>query len=302
MQNHSMSSRQSTKTVTKPKKAPPRKAAKGVAQKREIGPKDPITGERGLTPGEEQFCALVAQGESQTGAYLVAFPHSAKWKRDTVCVKASVLAATDKVSERVRELAEAARKANEIGTAEVFAELKAVAFADHRKLVSYRRFACRFCHGIDHRYQFTPNEMRVARARHEAERIKNPGLGEFSEEGGVGYSQKAMPHPDCPECHGDGEGKVIINDTHALPDDAAVLYAGVEIGKDGIKVKAHDKLAALDKLARHLDFFNADNKTEVTVSPNHAELDAFFEEAMAKTREAEKHAKARKQRLDGEGG
>lgn len=59
-------------------------------------------------PRHEIFAQEVAKGMSQRRAYRVAFPKSVKWKDETVDSKASVLANTDKVLERINEIREKA--------------------------------------------------------------------------------------------------------------------------------------------------------------------------------------------------
>lgn len=59
-------------------------------------------------PRHEIFAQEVAKGMSQRRAYRVAFPNSNKWKDETVDSKASVLANTDKVLERINEIRERA--------------------------------------------------------------------------------------------------------------------------------------------------------------------------------------------------
>jgi phage terminase small subunit len=41
-----------------------------------------------------------------------------------------------------------------------------------------------------------------------------------------------------------------------------LLYAGVRVGKDGLEVKMHDQLRALDAVARHIGMFPS--KVELT--------------------------------------
>lgn len=59
-------------------------------------------------PRHEIFAQEVAKGMSQRRAYRVAFPKSVKWKDETVDSKASVLANSDKVLERINEIREKA--------------------------------------------------------------------------------------------------------------------------------------------------------------------------------------------------
>ena len=56
----------------------------------------------------ETFAQGLFKGLSQRIAYREAFPNSKNWKDETVDAKASVLAKTDKVLERLAELAEQA--------------------------------------------------------------------------------------------------------------------------------------------------------------------------------------------------
>lgn len=67
-----------------------------------------------LTPKQEAYCRARLRGLSQRAAYREAYPHSVKWKDNSVDREASVLESTPKVSQRLEALkAEAA--ANAIG-------------------------------------------------------------------------------------------------------------------------------------------------------------------------------------------
>lgn len=90
-----------------------------------------------LTPQQEKFCTGIACGLSQADAYRKAYPKSLKWKDKTVWVKASVLAANDKVQIRVKELAEKAAAKNEITVERVIGELAKIAFGNKRDLMRW---------------------------------------------------------------------------------------------------------------------------------------------------------------------
>jgi len=47
-------------------------------------------------------------------------------------------------------------------------------------------------------------------------------------------------------------GKVLVNDTNDMPADLRAAISEISEGRDGVKVKFHDKVAALDKLGKHL--------------------------------------------------
>ena len=70
------------------------------------------------------------------------------------------------------------------------------------------------------------------------------------------------PNPLCNRCGGEGHGRVYLADTRKLTGTAKQLYAGVQLGKDGIKVNMRDQDAALVNIARHLGMFPT--KVELT--------------------------------------
>lgn len=190
-----------------------------------------------------------------------------------------------------------AAAANEVTVADVLRAYLNVATADPREVVGYLRGSCRFCHGAGHKRQRTPDEMQRARLAHAKERRKNPDLGEFDEEGGIGYDPRREPADDCPECFGEGEGRVVIRDTRGFNTRALALYAGVKEGKDGTEVKLHDQMAAWAQIARHVGFFEKDNEQVAGVFANKAELDAIYDRKLAAARERSKAAKGRLERM-----
>lgn len=162
-----------------------------------------------------------------------------------------------------------------------------LAYGDANELVEYRRESCRHCHGIDHLYQFTPQEMRdrVANYENQVLEAKEKGitLGPLDELGGVGFNPKLDPHEDCPECHGEGHGTVFFKDTRNLSPSALALYAGAKVGKEGIEIKMASKEKAMEMLAKILKL--AEDKTVVNLNISREELETKFVERMAKARE-----------------
>ncbi|MDR9052077.1 terminase small subunit [Burkholderia multivorans] len=132
-----------------------------------------------------------------------------------------------------------------------------IATADPNELVQYRRLCCRHCWGIGHAYQWTEAEFEKAQADASDD---GPDCS-----GGFGFDPNREPNAECPECGGYGKGKVHVNDTRKLEGPARLLYAGVKVGKEGLEVKMHDQLKALDAVARHIGF----DKSKVEISgPN----------------------------------
>lgn len=84
----------------------------------------------GLTPAQAKFAAGLAAGMTQSAAYRSAYPRSLDWRDKLVWEKASLLAANEKVRQRVAELAARALELAGMQAGEVMAEVKRLAFSD----------------------------------------------------------------------------------------------------------------------------------------------------------------------------
>lgn len=138
---------------------------------------------------------------------------------------------------------------------DVLARWWMLATADPREIVSIRRNACRYCHGFDHRYQFTKNELERAQSVHRREMMKLPDSQRvpFDDHGGDGYDPRKKPVEDCPECFGDGELVIYVADSDTYSPAAVALFNGVKVSRDGsIEVKLRDRTEALNKVAGFL--------------------------------------------------
>ncbi len=128
-----------------------------------------------------------------------------------------------------------------------------IANADPNELIQYRRTNCRHCWGKEHQYQFTAVEFE------EAEKVLNKEHKDEDQrldpKGGLGFDGRRPPHPDCPECHGEGVGRIHALDTRNLSPAARRLYAGAKHGKDGLQILMQDQGKALENVARHLGMF-----------------------------------------------
>lgn len=152
-----------------------------------------------------------------------------------------------------------------MSTDDVWRDVKSVLNADPRNIVEHRRGACRYCYGVNHEYQFKPQEMRDARAKFAESDYGKAGLL-FDEQGGLGYDSRKEPHADCPECEGQGIEVLIAHDTRLLSKDDAALFDGIEPGKHGTKFKMRSRDAARDLAARVLGM----NKSELILTPGKA--------------------------------
>lgn len=180
--------------------------------------------------------------------------------------------------------------------------------ADANSLTQYRRVCCRYCWGKGFRYQFTPAEMEEARAEHERQwrilQAKMKGKAgqdlddveppQFDEKGGVGYRGNRDPHPECPECWGEGVGRPFFTDTRKIPEKDKVLFAGVKQGKEGIEILMHDPEGARDKLARHYGLYQPEKGETLIVPVSSDVLDEIYRKGVA-------DSEARKRELEGRG-
>ncbi|MDQ7981898.1 terminase small subunit [Paraburkholderia sp. SARCC-3016] len=184
----------------------------------------------------------------------------------------------------------------------------AIATADPNELVEYRRDNCRHCWGAAYGYQWIDEEEYMAAVvRHRRDEDKARDAGEkFHREppdgsGGFGFMKSRAPNPDCPKCHGDGHGYVHIHDTRRASAVARLLYAGVKEGKEGIELKTHDQMKALDSVARHLGMFKEKVEIDVSVAST-AELEATYDREMELARARALEFKGRGDRLKVVGG
>ena len=201
--------------------------------------------ERKLTPKQQRFVEEYLIDLNATQAAIRA-RYSVKTAEDIgrqllrkTPVAAAITSQRAKVSERA-----------EIDAAWVLRQWADIANADPNDLVQYRRNCCRHCWGVGHAYQWTEAEL-------ERERLEavNKGKQGPDESGGVGFDLNREPNPLCPECGGEGRGRMIVADTRKLAPRAKRLYAGVKLGKDGLEIKMRDQDAALANIAKHLGMF-----------------------------------------------
>lgn len=164
----------------------------------------------------------------------------------------------------VKKAISAARKdqqdRTEITADRVLREAWNILTADARELVQVKVGCCRHCWGEGHRYQRTVAEYNHDHAEWLAKHQARKTQEDFEEQGGIGYNPLRPPHPECPECCGDGYSRVVLADTRKISSAAAALYAGAEQTKYGFKVVMHDKVAAMEKLFKHLGLYEKDNE------------------------------------------
>jgi phage terminase small subunit len=195
-----------------------------------------------------RFATLMAQGTcpSKAEAYRQAF--DSKASPEALAVGASRLLADPDIVKAIEDLRNLYAQTAHVNDAWVLREWLDVATADPSELTRVIRYACRHCHGFDHEYQWR-TEDEFAKALCEAvERGKQaPEM-----RGGVGYSKRLKPHPECPQCDGLGDWEVFVADTLDVSPQARKLFAGVKQTKNGIEVMMRSQDVARDNIAKSL--------------------------------------------------
>lgn len=209
---------------------------------------------RTLTPRQQRFVEAYAKGATGSDAYKQA---GYSGTGNVAEAAASRLLRNVQVATAIADLRAKAAERAEIDTAWVLRQWADIATADPNDLVQYRRACCRHCWGTGHAYQWTQAEL-----ERETARLINLGKPAPDAGGGVGFDLNRSPNPKCPECGGDGRGRMLVADTRHLRGAARRLYAGVKLGKDGLEVRMRDQDAALANIAKHLGMFPS--KVELT--------------------------------------
>lgn len=170
---------------------------------------------------------------------------------------------------------------------------------DANEFISYHRFCCPFCWGKDHQRQYTPEGLEIVRAQHDKQRLamlrKGVDIGEFPEYT-LGWWDRSKPaNPDCPNCHGQGRGEVVIHDTRNLSPQARMLYGGLKLSKGAVEsVLLPDKMKALENLAKALGVFTPKEEVKQEQMASMEERIRKFDEILAEARRRQREVDERR--------
>ncbi|MEN6082925.1 terminase small subunit [Chromobacterium piscinae] len=209
-----------------------------------------------LTPRQQAFAeAYLGEAElNATEAYKFAGYKAAN--DNVAAVEGARLLRNPKVAAYIAERRKELASRTDITPEKVLALWWARANVDVNEIVEYRRDCCRYCWGVNHRYQWT-TEAEYEQAKAESE-------NELDTSGGFGFIATRAPHPECPECQGEGKGKVHVHDTRRLKGAARQMYRGVHQGKDGLKALVGDPDRALEQVGKILGVYTSgDEKTRL---------------------------------------
>lgn len=232
--------------------APPKaKAPAKTPAKAESPPITPTPTDTVLTDKQQRFVDeyMVDMNATQAAIRAGYSPHTANEQGSQLLAKLSIQRALNAARKEQQER-------TQITADGVLREAWNIVTADTRELVELKTGCCRCCYGEGHRWQRTVGEMNRDREKW-VEKGSNPA--EFDEQGGIGFNPLRAPHPECPECGGDGRARVVLKDTRYLSEKGAALYAGAKQTQFGIEVKTHDKSPYAEKLFRHLGLYEKDN-------------------------------------------
>lgn len=170
------------------------------------------------------------------------------------------------IQERIYDEREKHLAALDLTVAHILRRFRDIAFSDIAEIVGVHNSACRYCHGIDHAYQWRTSEE-YETSRKKACRVGQTAAIETTEPvGGYGYNGSLLPHPSCPECDGEGIRTIRFKDTRLLTNAERAVFAGVEETPYGINYRFHDQLVALCDLARRLGFYDKPKGNKNTVT------------------------------------
>lgn len=261
--------------------------------------------EHGVTQQEENYAQAFIKLGQKTLAMKAAYDCS-KYKPQSIGRAALKIHQRPRVTARIEQLK--AQIATELiahqvakqepvreiiyGALQVFQHWQDIALADPLKVVTHRRICCRYCHGIEHRYQWRDQEEFAvaladvmdanAKLQRHRERCKSEAAREDiepdaelpSDDGGYGFRYNAKPHADCPRCLGEGSSDVLVHDLEKLGPRERRLIKSVRMKKGDVEVVMHDQTDALANMAKSLGmlvekvkFVDPNEKTDMPALP-----------------------------------
>lgn len=233
----------------------------------------------GLTDKQWAFVVHMARYRNATQAYTHAYDTQGTY--NTRAQGGRELMANPRIAAAVRECQRAMVTEVGVSTAWLLERFLDIATADVRELIGLAIGCCRYCHGDGHRYQWREREYleALAKAEQDAETMagkdgQRANVPLPDPAGGFGYNATVAPHPDCPQCHGEGVERFVPRDTDKLSDQALLLYGGVKVKSDGgYEIVIADRTKALELAGRIMGAFTDKVKISGAVAHMHAAAD-----------------------------
>jgi phage terminase small subunit len=205
-----------------------------------------------LTDSQELFAHTLVRLGNASEAYRVVFRVEPHVTRNAVTRFSTALLELPKMVKRIRELRAEFASEIVIDIRETLAYQYDIATANPNDIVHVVKRCCRYCYGVEHRYQWVDDDEYM-RACVQAidDKVDTP-----SDAGGYGFLKARDPVDTCPECCGVGHPESIINDTTKLTTKALRLYKGVDVKNGQLVVLMHDQMKAWENVIRMLGGYN----------------------------------------------
>lgn len=199
----------------------------------------------------EAFAQAWARTGNKAAAYREAYRVRPETLPQSVWANASRLAALAKVQRRYDELMRQAAFDTIVTIRELLQLEWDIATADPNEIAYVAKRACRYCYGLDNRYQWVDiDEHFDACVKALDEGKKGP-----SNAGGFGFIRGREPADNCPQCLGLGIDETVVNDTRKLTGKARKLYKGLDYKNGQWVVQMHDQHKAREQVGRMLGAF-----------------------------------------------
>lgn len=222
--------------------------------------------ETALTALQERFVEHWLRYRNATQAYKFA-SEAAECAYFTAANEGQKLLRDERVQAAIKARAHEAFKDTTADVGWILQRYVDIATADPRELIGLKIGCCRYCHGEGHGYQWREREYLEAcdKVEQEIARQRTQGRGRVlpvvvdlaypDVGGGFGYNATLEPHPDCPQCHGEGVERFVPRDTDKLSDQALLLYGGVKVRRDGYEIIIADRSKALEMAGKIMGAF-----------------------------------------------
>lgn len=250
----------------------------------------------GLTAQEEAFARKFVETRNKTAAYRYAYDATTLDYRKLAKHSKEVIDRPH-VQARIWELINDTFAPTRATLGYVVERLLQIVEADPNELIAAKVGACRYCNGANHRYHWRLREYEEALTDAERAQEHENNLAALSNRapkdvplpdpgGGLDYDHTAPPHPDCPECKGEGVLRVVPRDTENLSPAGRALYGGVKQTANGLEIKMADKGKALELLGKIIGAFQDDAPKTLQVQVN-----ALTQVHVAETRDPQEAAR-----------
>lgn len=214
---------------------------------------DLVKAQNALTEKQRNFVELWLVHRNAHYAYEHAY-NASRMNPATAYVQGSRLLKHSKIAPiieaRLAALGESMEEETGFSAQAAWREFMALATANPDEVTGVRVGACRYCHGVEHQYQWTPAEFAEATRKAEQSEQELP-----DPQGGLDFDRTALPDPACPECRGEGILRQVPVDTSKLSPGGRALFAGVKPTANGLEIKLRDRDKALENAAKIIGAF-----------------------------------------------